>query len=57
MLLIKEIKVIFSKDEISKFWLIFFGILFVAILDGISLVVLIPIFNIIFLDKITLIPF
>ena len=57
MLLIKEIKVIFSKDEISKFWLLFFGILFVTILDGISLVVLIPIFNIIFLNKIPLIPF
>lgn len=57
MPLTKKIKIIFSKDEISKFWIIFFGILFITILDGISLIVLIPVFNIIFLGKIPLVPF
>jgi ABC-type multidrug transport system fused ATPase/permease subunit len=57
MVFIKEIRNIFTKKEFFKFGIVFFCILLTTILDTISFATIIPIFNIIFLDKIPSIPF
>jgi hypothetical protein len=51
MYFFNEIKNIFIKKEISKFWIIFLGIFIVTILDALSFSVIIPLFNVIFLIK------
>ena len=57
MSLIKDIKIIFTKKEIKYLWIIFFGVFVTTILDIISFATIIPVFNIIFLNKLSLIPF
>ena len=57
MKIIKDIKNIFIKKEINKFWIIFLGIFITTILDAVSFATIIPIFNIIFLNKLPSIPF
>ena len=54
MYFFNEIKNIFIKKEISKFWIIFLGIFIVTILDALSFSVIIPLFNVIFFNKIPL---
>jgi ABC-type multidrug transport system fused ATPase/permease subunit len=48
----QNIKIIFTKKEINYFWILLIGIFFTSILDVISFGVIIPVFNIIFLDKV-----
>jgi ABC-type multidrug transport system fused ATPase/permease subunit len=57
MKITKDIKNIFIKKEINKFWIIFLGIFITTILDAVSFATIIPIFNIIFLNKLPSIPF
>jgi ABC-type multidrug transport system fused ATPase/permease subunit len=51
----QHINNIFTKKEINYFWILFVGIFFTSILDVISFGIIIPVFNIIFLDKVPLI--
>lgn len=48
----ENINIIFTKKEINYFWILLIGIFFTSILDVISFGVIIPVFNIIFLDKV-----
>jgi ABC-type multidrug transport system fused ATPase/permease subunit len=52
MSFVEEIKNVFIKKEISKFWIIFLGIFIITILDALSFSIIIPLFNVIFLNKI-----
>lgn len=51
MFIIKDIHYIFTKKEILYLIVIFFGVLFTTILDVLSFALIIPIFQIIFLNK------
>jgi ABC-type multidrug transport system fused ATPase/permease subunit len=57
MFLFKNIDLIFTKKEKLFLWLIFFGVLVVTILDVVSFATIIPVFDIIFLNKIPKIYF
>jgi ABC-type multidrug transport system fused ATPase/permease subunit len=57
MFLFKNIDLIFTKKEKLLLWLIFFGVLVVTILDVVSFATIIPVFDIIFLNKIPKIYF
>lgn len=57
MFKIQGINYIFNKKEIVFLWLIFFGVLVTTVLDILSFALIIPIFQIIFLNKITEISF
>ena len=57
MFLFKNIDLIFTKKEKLFLWLIFFGVLIVTILDVVSFATIIPVFDIIFLNKIPKIYF
>ena len=57
MFLFKNIDLIFIKKEKIFLWLIFFGVLVVTILDVVSFATIIPVFDIIFLNKIPKIYF
>jgi len=57
MFLFKNIDLIFTKKEKLFLWLIFFGVLVVTILDVLSFATIIPVFDIIFLNKIPKIYF
>jgi ABC-type multidrug transport system fused ATPase/permease subunit len=57
MFLFKNIDLIFTKKEKIFLWLIFFGILVVTILDVVSFATIIPVFDIIFLNKVSTIYF
>jgi len=48
----QNINIIFTKKEINYFWILLIGIFFTSILDVISFGIIIPIFNIIFLDQV-----
>jgi hypothetical protein len=51
MSLFKNINYLFIKNEKKKLWIIFFGILLCTILETISIAAIIPVFNIIVLEK------
>jgi len=57
MKITKDINKIFIKKEISKFRIVFLGIFITTILDAVSFATIIPVFNIIFLNKFPSIPF
>jgi len=57
MFILRNILNIFNKRERNNFFIIFFGIFIVNILDVISFATIIPIFNIVFLNKIPHVPF
>jgi ABC-type multidrug transport system fused ATPase/permease subunit len=57
MFLFKNIDLIFTKKEKLLLWLIFFGVLVVTVLDVVSFATIIPVFDIIFLNKIPKIYF
>ena len=54
MHLFKNINYLFIKSEKQKLWIIFFGILLCTILETFSIAAIIPVFNIIVLEKIPL---
>ena len=51
MLKIQDINYIFTKKEILLLWTIFFGVIITTLLDILSFALIIPIFQIIFLNK------
>jgi ABC-type multidrug transport system fused ATPase/permease subunit len=57
MLKNQDINNIFTKKEIIFLWVIFFGVLITTILDVLSFLTIIPIFQIIFLNKVPQINF
>ena len=57
MLKLNDINFIFSKKELIFLWIISFGVLITTILDVLSFATIIPIFQIIFLNKIPEIEF
>ena len=54
MHLFKNINYLFIKSEKQKLWIIFFGILLCTILETVSIASIIPVFNVIVLEKIPL---
>ena len=57
MLKFRDINYIFTKKELIFISIIFFGVLIITILDVLSFTIIIPIFQIIFLNKIPKIDF
>jgi hypothetical protein len=57
MLKIRDINYIFTSREILFLWTIFFGVIITTLLDILSFATIIPIFQIIFLNKIPEINF
>jgi ABC-type multidrug transport system fused ATPase/permease subunit len=57
MLKISDINYIFTKKEILLLWAIFFGVIITTLLDILSFATIIPIFQIIFLNKVPEINF